>query len=190
MRKTTAATLVAASVLGGAAGGMALYAPAIAGAQSADTTTTAAPSGPGARMGEVLAGLVNDGTLTQAQADKVAAAFEAARPADGMRGPGGPGGPGRGPGRGLDAAATAIGVDQETLRSALQSGQTIAQVAQQHGVSAQRVIDAIVADQRAHLAEDVASGRLTQAKADEAAANAVERATNLVNGTAPKPPGA
>ncbi len=191
MRKTTAATLVAASMLGGAAGGVALFTPAIAGAQSSESgTTTEAPKAPGARFGEVLAGLVSDGTLTQAQADKVGAALEAARPAGGMRGPGGPGGPHRGPGPGLDAAAAAIGIDQATLRTALQGGQTLAQVAQQHGVSAQKVIDAIVADQKQHLAEDVASGRLTQAKADEIAANAVERATNLVNNTAPKPPSA
>jgi hypothetical protein len=180
MRKTVTSTVVALSLLGGAAAGVALAAPSIA---SAADSTTAATESPPQWMTDALAELVADGTLTRAQADAVASALDAAKPA---RGPGGRGGPG---GPGLSAAATAIGISADDLRTAVQSGQTIAEVAAAHGVATQVVIDAVVADMQSHLAEAVANGRLTQDQADERSANAVERATHLVNGRLPAPPG-
>jgi hypothetical protein len=186
MRKTVTSTVVALSLLGGGAAGVALAAPSIASADDASgSATTTATESPPTWMTDALAKLVADGTLTQAQADAVAAALEAAKPA---RGPGGPGGPGGRGGPGLSAAASAIGVSADDLRTALQSGQTIAEVAAAHGVDAQVVIDAIVADMQSHLADAVANGRLTQAQADEREAHAVERATDLVNGELPAPP--
>ena len=62
----------------------------------------------------------------------------------------GPGGPGRGHfGAGLDAAAEAIGIESEELRTALRDGSTIAEVAEANGVDVQTVIDALVADAEA-----------------------------------------
>ncbi len=179
MRKTVTSTVLALSLLGGAAAGVALVAPSIASADDATTTTTESPP---QWMTDALGKLVDDGTLTQAQADKVAAALDAAKPA---RGPGGRGGPG---GPGLSAAATAIGVSADDLRTAVQSGQTIADVAAAHRVDAQVVIDAVVADMQSHLADAVADGRITQAQADERSTNAAQRATDLVNGELPAPP--
>jgi hypothetical protein len=190
MKKQMAAVAMGAALLGGGAAGAALMAPTIASADSASSTTTA-PNGtdsaeakPGAWVDDVFKKLVSDGTITQAQADKVQAALEAARPAGG---PGGPGG--RGPG--LDAAAKALGIDASELRTDLQSGKTIADVAKAKGVDVQTVIDALVKEMQSHLADAVSSGRLTQAQADEMKAHATERATALVNGERPDgpPPG-
>lgn len=57
------------------------------------------------------------------------------------------------------------------LRTALEGGQTLAQVAQSKGVSVDTVVNAIVAEIKTKLSEQVAAGRLTQAQADEKLAN-------------------
>lgn len=98
--------------------------------------------------------------------------------------PPGPGGRGpRGPHHRphLDVAASTIGVTVEDLRAALEAGQSIADVATAHGVEPQAVIDAMVADARANLADKVADGDLTQEQADEIGANLLTRITELVN---------
>lgn len=89
----------------------------------------------------------------------------------------------RGPGlkAGLATAASTIGVTKEELRTALRDGRSIAQVAQSKDVDVQKVIDAMVADAKAKLAEAVQNGNLTQAQADRKAANLNERITALVN---------
>ena len=46
----------------------------------------------------------------------------------------------------LDAAAEAIGITEDELRTALEGGQSIAQVAEANDVDVQTVIDALVAD--------------------------------------------
>ncbi|HEX2038817.1 MAG TPA: hypothetical protein VHF47_03680, partial [Acidimicrobiales bacterium] len=84
---------------------------------------------------------------------------------------------------GLDVAANTIGVSLEELRTALRDGRSIAQVAQSKDVDPQKVIDAMVADAKEHLADAVESGRLTQAQADEKAERLTERITDLVNRT-------
>ena len=55
----------------------------------------------------------------------------------------------------LDAAAKAIGITTEQLRTELQSGKTIAQVAQDHGVDVNTVIDAMVTEATTHLRERI-----------------------------------
>lgn len=187
MKKQVAAVAMGAALLGGGGLGAALMAPTVA---SADSTSTAASSSstdssgtqakPGAWVGDALKKLVDAGTITQAQSDAVQAALDAARPA------GGPGGPGRG-GPGLDAAATALGMEAADLRTALEGGKTVAEVAKTKGVDLQKVVDAIVTEMNSHLAQAVTDGRLTQAQADEMKANATERATALVNGEQPDP---
>ena len=174
---------LALGLIGGTAAGFALSTPGVSGAQTDSTTpSTAAPADTKpdreARMRETLQPLLDAGTVTQAQVDAVVAALKAAEPAGGHRG-------GRGGGSvDLSAAATAIGVTADELRTALQSGQSIADVATAKGVATQSVIDAMVAAMKQRLAESVTAGKLTQAKADELAASATTRITDVVNGVA------
>jgi hypothetical protein len=180
-QRLAAAGLIAGLAAGGL-GGLALGAPAISFAQ--DTSTAEAPAADtdhASRLLETLQPLIDDGTLTQAQADAVITTLEAARPAVGP-------GDHRGGGPGLDAAAAAIGVSTDELRAALTDGTTIADVAASKGIDVRTVIDAMVADLQAHLDEEVASGEHTQAEADEKIADANERITAMVNGEKPSGP--
>jgi hypothetical protein len=89
-------------------------------------------------------------------------------------------------GAGLDAAATALGITQDELHTALESGKTIAQVAGEKGVDVQTLIDALVADASSHLDQAAADGKITT---DEAAARKAElptRIADLVNNGGPK----
>ncbi len=188
-----------AGLLGGGVAGLTLGTTAVSGAQD-DTTTTAPPAdtpAPGGEQGrpdptqrirDVLAPLVADGTITQAQADAVTQALVAARPERGEgRGRGGHGPGGHGAIRqGLGAAATALGMPEQELVSALRGGQTLAQVAQGRGVDPQVVVDALVAEVKAHLDEEVASGEHTQEEADQKLATATERITDMVNNGRPE----
>jgi hypothetical protein len=130
----------------------------------------------------VLDGLVDQGTITEAQADAVAEALQEARP-EPMPGfgPWGPGGLFDVGVAVLDEAADAIGIEEDELLDAMRDGQTIAEVAEREGVDPQTVIDALVAATRERLDEAVADGRIEQADADERLAEATERITEFVN---------
>jgi hypothetical protein len=67
----------------------------------------------------------------------------------------------------LGVAATAIGITPDDLRTALQGGKTIAQVAADHKVDEQKVVDALVAAETTALDQAVKDGKLTQAQADQ-----------------------
>jgi hypothetical protein len=173
-----------AGLLGGGAAGIALGVPGLASAQSEEAPTDEAPATPeekperGQWMTDALAPLVSNGTITQAQADAVIDALQNARPAKG---------PGHHRGRhlrhhGLDAAATALGMTEADLLAALRDGQTVAQVAESKGVAVDTVVDAIVNEIETKLDAQVASGRLTQAQADEMLTRATERTKAFVNG--------
>ena len=171
-----------------------------ASAQSSPTTTpdtTAPASGSNGSSGAerpagkdrtaglqaILAPLVEKGTITQAQADAVIAAIEAARPADGPHGGfgRGPGGPGKG--FGLDEAAAALGMTTDELRTALAGGQSIADVAKAKGVDLTKVTDALVAAYTKHEQDEVTAGSETQAEADKEIAAFKARVDEIVNGT-------
>jgi ribosomal protein S20 len=100
-------------------------------------------------------------------------------PAEADRPPGG-----HGPG--LDAAAKALNLSADDLRSKLEGDKTIAQVAQEQGVNVQTVIDAMVADATAHIDQAVQEGKLTADQANERKSNLQERITKLVNEGKPK----
>lgn len=140
-----------------------------------------------ARLNEILQPLVDDGTLTTAQRDAVVAALEAAGPLGGRGDHGGRGGRGDGLGRGvgMETAAEALGVTTDELRTALQDGQTLAEVAAAEGVEVQSVIDALVLAAGTHLSEHVADGDLTQEEADARLAEITTRITDMVNNGAP-----
>jgi len=176
-------------VLTGGSGGAA--------AQGSPTTTpdTTAPAGGSngteqpagkdrtAGLQAILAPLVQKGTITQAQADAVIAAIQAARPADGP--PGGfgrgPGGPGKG--FGLDEAAAALGMTTDQLRTALAGGQSLADLAEAKGVDLAKVTDALVAAYTKHEQDEVTAGSETQADADKEIAAFKTKIDEIVNGT-------
>lgn len=95
---------------------------------------------------------------------------------NGHRGCGGRGGS-------LEGAAEAIGIEPEALREALQAGQSMADVATANGVDPAAVVDALIADAEARLAEKVADGALTQAEADERLADKTERIGDRIDQT-------
>ena len=159
---------------------------AIVTALSTKPTTPPAADTTGARPDKAtmlkarLQTLVDDGTLTSSQLDAVVAALEAARP---MGGHGGPGhdGQNHGGARGekrqemLTAAADAIGITADELKTAVQGGQTIAQIAEANGKSVQSVIDALVAQATTDLTQritDMVNGVKPAAPADAAGATA------------------
>lgn len=147
---------------------------AIVTALSTKPTTPPAADTTGARPDKAtmlkarLQTLVDDGTLTSSQLDAVVTALEAAGPIGGGRG-----GHGHGGGHGvlraemLTAAADAIGITADELTTAIQGGQTIAQVAEANGKSVQSVIDALVA---------------------QATTDLTQRITDMVNGVQPAAP--
>ena len=152
-------------------GGMAVAVPALADSGS--------PAGSAVdRITEALSGLVDDGSITQEQADEVATALDEA----GI----GHGGGHRGGGFDLSTAATALGMTEDELRTALETdGTTLADVAGDQGVEVDALVDALVTAQQERIADAVEDGRLTQEQADERLADLEERVTERVNSEAP-----
>jgi hypothetical protein len=178
MRKTIAAASIAVSGLGV----LGLGATAIAGAQDDSSDDKG-----GGWVQDALGGLVEDGTITQEQADAVEEALEDARPDHGVGGRFGHPGFALGFGGALSTVAESLGIDEDELRSALEDGRTIAEIAEEQGVDVQDVVNDIVAAQRARLDEAVAEGHLTREDADDILAGAEERASAFVNGERPDP---
>ncbi len=133
---------------------------------------------------DALKSLVSDKTITQQQADKVATTLAGKLP-DGHDGHGFGRFGGHGPGRGLFGApadvAKAVGVTAETLRTALEGGQTLAQVAQAHGISKSTLIDRLVTAAQTRLAAAVKDGRLTAAQAAGIRTDLRARITDMVD---------
>jgi hypothetical protein len=126
------------------------------------------------------------GELTQAEGTALKQRIEAGEiPL--IAGPrGGPGAHRGGPG--LDAAASYLGLTTAELRTQLESGKTLAQVASAEGKSAAGLIAAMVADAKQHLAAAVAAGRLTEAQAQAMLADLEARITDLVDNGRPSGP--
>ncbi len=182
MRSRTAALVLSGSLVGGFMGAVALT-PA-----SAESSANPVSSRLGA-LKSALGGLVSDGTITQAQADKVASTLDGALPKRGQEGRDGRGGPGR-HGHGLRAdeaaaAAKVLGLTAAELRTQLMSGSSLADIAAAQKVPVDTLVTALVAAAKDHLAKDVAAGRLTQAQADKVASTLTERVTDRVNRTKP-----
>ena len=174
-----------------AAGGLVLGSLAIAAfnplglADAQDEETPAQEEGH-AKRGDVLEGaldsLVEDGTLTQEQADSTADRIREHAEAA----PRGPWGHHRGGGEKLETLAETLGTDAESLRQALRDGQSIAEIAEANGVDPQTVIDSMVAEATERIDQGVADGRIDTAEADEIKAGLAERITARVNGERPE----
>jgi hypothetical protein len=104
------------------------------------------------------------------------------RPAGGPEGRG-HGGPGKG-GPKLETVAKVLGITAEELKTELAT-KSLADVAAAKGVDITKVTDALVAEFKAHLDEEVASGEHTQAEADAKLAEFKTRVTDMVNNVRP-----
>ncbi len=112
MKKSLAATAIAATTIGGVAAGATLFTPGLAGAQDADGATEEQVREFGSHMADALQPLIDDGTLTQSEVDAVIAALEAAAPEGGRsHGARGRGGLNQGNGE----IAEILGMDSEAL---------------------------------------------------------------------------
>jgi len=125
---------------------------------------------------------VADGRLTRAQGDQLKAQIAAGNvPLLGL----GPVGHfrGGGPGGHLDAAASYLGLTGAQLRAQLESGKTLAEVAEAQGKTVDGLVAALVADEKKELDAAVKAGRLTEVQAKDLLSNAQQRFTDMVNGT-------
>jgi hypothetical protein len=125
---------------------------------------------------------VQQGTLTQAQADALKARIQAGDLGALLGGRGG-----RGGGHQLDgikqamfdAAAKALTITTAELQTQLRSGQTLAQLAQAHNTTEQAVVNAALAAAKTQLDQAVSGGNLTQAQADAIYAQLQQQGANL-----------
>lgn len=192
MRKRLTAA-VAAGSLGLAGLGAAVAIPALADAPS----PSASPSNPGAgpdraertsRTRQLLQSLVDDTTITAEQADKIATKLaQQAGPGPGGfgYGPGPMGGPGP---ESLAAVATALGMSEADVRSALRDGTTLAALAKRQGKSEDAVVAAIVDAAKQRIAAAVKDGKLSQDQADTVIANLPQRVREFVENGRPAGP--
>jgi hypothetical protein len=147
-------------------------------AQVADATSGKSKSGLIAALvsheTQELTDAVAAGHLTKAQSDQIASTLTQ-RFTDFVNGVRPPGGPGFGHphGDGIQVAATYLGITVDSLRTQLQAGKTLAQVANAtSGKSASGLIDALVADATTRFGAN-------------APVDLKQRITDLVNGTRP-----
>ena len=133
---------------------------------------------------------VTAGTITQAQADAELANFDQNASQivndttlgnEGPHGPGfGRGGPG-GAGVLISAAASVTGLTNQEVETQLQAGQSLAQIAQAKGKTADDVIATARTALTAQLQQAVTAGRITQAQSDAKLAQFNSTAAQLVN---------
>lgn len=157
-----------AIALGSVGVGAALVAPTAAAA-----TATAATERVEA-ITTALADLVSGGTITQEQADAVA---DTLATSDALRGGGHHGG------RLLDteAAATALGMSEDELRTALEAdGATLTTVAEAQGVEVSALTEALTAAATERIEQRVTDGDLTREEADEKLAALPDRVAELL----------
>lgn len=208
---------LAAGLLGGTAAGLVFGVPGLSSASSpsavvqqtddttpddstpANSTPTDSESGEtesadaesGTRLREALQPLVDDGTITAAQADAVVAQLKESLPERGGRfGHGGPGHRGGGVfghvlGEASDVVTGVLGIDTETLVTELRAGKSLADIATENGVEPQAVIDAIVAEATTQIDQAVTDGKIDADRAEQVKADLVDHVTDLVNGTLP-----
>ena len=83
----------------------------------------------------------------------------------------------------LESAAGYIGITEAQLRTELESGKSLAQIAKAHGKSVDGLIDALVAAAKDKLDNAVSAGRLTKAQETEMLGVLKDRITSAVNNT-------
>ena len=142
---------------------------------------------------------VADGKLTQEQANRMIQAIQSGRgpgqgqqPGQGQRGqrpgPGGQQGPGQGqPGPGMpgpgQAVADLLGMTPQQIRTELQAGKSLAQIAEAKSVSRDALKAKILETQKARLDAAVAAGRMTPEQAQQAAARMSANVDRMLDAT-------
>lgn len=137
------------------------------------------------------------GMLTQAQADALKARIDAGGvpllagpPGFGRRhggGFGGPGGFGHARGlAGLAGVASYLGITESALRTELEAGRSLADIAKANGKSVDGLVTVLVDAATKQVDAAVAAGRLTDAQAASIKATLKQRITSLVNGARPE----
>lgn len=134
---------------------------------------------------DVLDKLVQDGTITQDQETKIADALKAAHESNLANRPNG----GRAGLRiraikgALQVSADKIGVTVDDLKAAIESGQSVADVATAHNVAPADVEQAIVDAATAKIDQAVSAGKLTEERANALKARLPQLADKFVNFT-------
>jgi hypothetical protein len=149
-----------------------------------------------AAMGAQIDARVKAGDLTEAQAAAIKKQLASGTvplvgfgggPGRGFGGPGhGHGGPGHGGHVDLQAAVAYLGLTAAELRTQLESGKTLAQVATAQGKTAAGLVDALVAAETKRLDAGVAAGRLTEAQKADKLEGLSARITKTVNAVLPE----
>jgi hypothetical protein len=75
-----------------------------------------------------------------------------------------------------------LGIDEDALREALADGQTLAEVAEEQGVSRDELVGALVAEAETRIDERVTDGDIEADEATELKENIAERIDELVDG--------
>ena len=129
---------------------------------------------------ELVAERVAAGDLTEEQAARIRERIESGE------GPlfGGGHGQKRGHDRGryvVQEVAEFLGLTPQDVVSAKQAGQSLAQIAEANGVSAEELAAFFMSKIEAHVADALAAGKIDQARADEVLQNAPEHIDRLIN---------
>jgi len=85
--------------------------------------------------------------------------------------------------RDLASSAAVLGMSEDELKTGLESGKSLADLAKENNVDVQKLIDAQTEAIKAAIQEAVASGKLTQEQADKQLAGAAAMAEKIVNDT-------
>lgn len=130
---------------------------------------------------------VKAGRLTQAEGNRVKERIDANEIP--MLGLGGPHGHHRmGFHHGLDAAAKYLGMTEAALRTQLESGKTLAQVAKAKGKSVDGLVNVLVAEKKERIDQAVENGDLTRAQANQILEDIRGRTEDMVNSRMPARP--
>jgi len=133
---------------------------------------------------------VTAGRLTKGQGDELKQRIESQDvPLFGFGAHGGPGAFGHHdffPG--FDAATSYLGISEGELHSQLESGKTLADIARANGKDVGGLVEALVADAKTHLDEEVQEGDLAQAEANAMLTRLRQGITSMVDGRHPDRP--
>jgi hypothetical protein len=135
---------------------------------------------------QVVDEALQEGWLTEEQAQRMQERMEQAPGRRGMdKGLMGPrmGAMGRGGDSIMDLAAEELGMSVQDLMAELQSGKSLAELADEKGVDTQAIVDAYLAQLEENLQQAVSDGKMTQKQADWMLKQAGEMVPQMLDNT-------